>query len=205
MKILSGLLQIVFYIAFIGGALTAAGIISNQLPMSDPPGLTARLMTYLSANVAETASDSPFPELRSRHYAAPPALVYDIVRRAAKRLGWEVVGEDPEVHELQAVVTTKIFRFKDDVAIRVEPDGAKGSVLYVRSSSRVGKGDLGANTRHIMNLETTVRAIAPATVLLGVDEPRAEAASPDGGEVRDAGGESKEAAPSQPGQRETAG
>jgi uncharacterized protein (DUF1499 family) len=40
-----------------------------------------------------------------------------------------------------------------------------GSVLWVRSVSRVGKGDLGANTRHVMDLIDAVNAIAPVQTL----------------------------------------
>ena len=43
---------------------------------------------------------------------------------------------------------TRLFRFVDDVAIRVRPRGA-GSVVDLRSNSRVGGGDLGANAERI--------------------------------------------------------
>ena len=43
---------------------------------------------------------------------------------------------------------TRLFRFVDDVVIRVRPRGA-GSVVDLRSNSRVGGGDLGANAERI--------------------------------------------------------
>ena len=43
---------------------------------------------------------------------------------------------------------TAIFRFVDDIAIRVRPT-ASGTVVDVRSKSRDGRGDLGANAERI--------------------------------------------------------
>ena len=47
-----------------------------------------------------------------------------------------------------ATFRTKVFRFVDDVVVRIVADG-NGSVVDVRSKSRDGKGDLGANARRI--------------------------------------------------------
>ncbi len=59
-----------------------------------------------------------------------------------------MTGENPEQGEIQAVATTRLCRFKDDVTVTVQPEGA-GVVVNVRSHSRIGKGDLGANARRI--------------------------------------------------------
>ncbi len=61
---------------------------------------------------------------------------------------WEVVYEDAAAFVLEAVATTGLLRFKDDVVVRVTPAG-KGSLIHVRSKSRLGKGDLGANAERI--------------------------------------------------------
>lgn len=161
MGFIKGALQLIFFVAFIGAGVAAAAIISNRLPMTDPPGLLTRVVTYLSTNVAETTKDSAFPELRLKRYQAPPALLIDIARRAAKALGWEVTETDPEAHTVSAVVTTDLFGFQDDVVIRAHATRPGGSALYIRSSSRVGRGDLGTNTRHVMNLSEAVYQLAP--------------------------------------------
>jgi uncharacterized protein (DUF1499 family) len=62
--------------------------------------------------------------------------------------GWDVVYEDPGAGAIEAVTTSRIFRFNDDVAIRIRPAGS-GAVLDVRSRSRIGRGDLGANAARI--------------------------------------------------------
>jgi uncharacterized protein (DUF1499 family) len=49
---------------------------------------------------------------------------------------------------IEAVDTTAVMAFKDDVAIRVR-GGAQGTQIDLRSASRVGEGDLGANAKRI--------------------------------------------------------
>ncbi len=166
MRIVGIVLQIVFFLALIFVALLIAGIISNRLPLNDPPGLGARVSTYLSTNVAETSTESLFPELKSRRYEAPPSLLFDVARRAVQGLKWEVTTMDDSKNEIHAVVTTKLWKFKDDVTIQIQPAQPSGSWLSIRSSSRVGKGDLGANTRHVMDLVRFVDETVPKQALV---------------------------------------
>src|SRR5262245_54153151 len=166
MRVLSGLLQIVFFLVLLGVALLAAGLIANRLPLSEPPGLWTRLSTYLNTNVAETQENSPFAELRPHRYEAPPELLFDVARRATQNLKWEVTNLDADKKEIQAVVTTKVWGFKDDVTLQARPAQPSGSWLWVRSASRVGKGDLGANTRHVLDLMQAVDATMPAQALV---------------------------------------
>ncbi len=169
MGVVKGILQFIFFAAFVGAGLAAAAIISNNLPMTDPPGMATRISTYLNTNVAETSRDSDFPELHLRRYQAPPNLLIDIARRAAEALHWEIGEQDAENHTMKAVVTTKLIQFKDDVLIRADPAQPSGSALYIRSSSRVGKGDLGANTRHVMDLMEAVYQLAPPSTRIRDD------------------------------------
>jgi hypothetical protein len=143
--------------------------VSNRLPLNDPPGFGTRISTYLSTNVAETSTDSPFPELKLRRYEAPPALLFDVARRAVQGMKWEVTSMDESTHTIQAVVTTKVWKYKDDVTIQVQSAQPSGSWLWVRSvrsASRVGKGDLGANTRHVMDLVRYVDETVPKQALV---------------------------------------
>jgi uncharacterized protein (DUF1499 family) len=78
----------------------------------------------------------------------PPPAAYARALAAAEAMGWEITARDPGTARIEAVATTRWFGFKDDVLVRVSPSGA-GSRLDVRSKSRVGKGDVGANARRI--------------------------------------------------------
>ncbi len=63
-------------------------------------------------------------------------------------MGWAIVAADPVAGRIEATATTPWFGFKDDVVIRITPEPG-GSRLDIRSVSRVGKSDLGANAARI--------------------------------------------------------
>jgi len=143
-------LKLTILAACIAVALLAGGLLLNRLPWTEPPGVTARVRVYLTTNVAQTSETALFPELRPRKYPLPPEQMLTLVRDAARALGWEIVAENAGRGMLGAVVTTPFMRFKDDVTVTVKPADS-GSVVHVRSQSRVGKGDLGTNTRHVID------------------------------------------------------
>ena len=169
-RMLSGGAQVVLFLALIGASLAAAGLISNNPRWTDPPGVMVRLWTYLTTNVAETTPDSAFPELRPRTYAGPAALMFDVARRAALALHWELTSVDANARRIEAVATTKLIGFQDDVTIWVtadtEADSEPRSTLYVRSASRVGRGDFAANARRVMDLFATTDALAPVSTVV---------------------------------------
>ncbi|MGH7421143.1 MAG: DUF1499 domain-containing protein, partial [Candidatus Rokuibacteriota bacterium] len=75
----------------------------------------------------------------------------------ARGLGWEIVAVAPAEGRLEATDRTPWFGFRDDVVVRVRPDGA-GSRVDVRSVSRVGRSDLGTNARRIRGFLEALRA-----------------------------------------------
>lgn len=66
----------------------------------------------------------------------------------ATNLGWEIVAKDANKGIIEAVETTLLWGFKDDVVIRIQAVDA-GSKIDLRSISRVGGSDLGANAARI--------------------------------------------------------
>lgn len=62
--------------------------------------------------------------------------------------GWEVIAENASTGIIEAVATTPFFGFKDDVVIRVRESG-NGSIVDIRSHSRIGRGDQGKNAKRI--------------------------------------------------------
>lgn len=66
----------------------------------------------------------------------------------SRQLGWEIYAEVPNEGRIEAVDTTFWYGFKDDIVIRIKPEN-EGSRIDLRSVSRVGKGDLGANAKRI--------------------------------------------------------
>lgn len=151
-KMVSGLLLFLLITGLLAGALVANGTSWNK-----PPGVLKRLGIYLGTNVA-TTENSPLPELTPRRYPLTAERALKALREALAELGWVESAHDPERNELRAVVTTRLWRFKDDLRIWVEEEEA-GCVVHAHSQSRLGKGDLGANARHILDLFATVERI----------------------------------------------
>ncbi len=78
----------------------------------------------------------------------PPAEAFGLALEAARGMGWEIVAADSAAGRIEATATTAWFGFKDDVVVRITPEG-NGSRMDVRSVSRVGKSDVGANAARI--------------------------------------------------------
>jgi uncharacterized protein (DUF1499 family) len=147
------IVKIVLGLVVLAGVLLAGGVMGNALPLNDPPGSFVRLYTYLNTHVAETREGSPFAELRPRHYALGADELYAKVKEAVGRLPrWEIAEANDARRELHVVVTTALLRFKDDVNVSIAPEPGGHPAVLVKSVSRVGQGDLGANTRHVMDL-----------------------------------------------------
>lgn len=124
----------------------------------DPPTFVAILP--LRANAANPASyggpevaqaqASAYPDLRTHHLGVPPADAFQRALAAARDMDWEIVATDPVSGRIEATATTPWFGFRDDVVIRVKADvTASGSLVDVRSVSRVGKSDTGTNAKRI--------------------------------------------------------
>ena len=89
-----------------------------------------------------------YPDLKPLMLKAPPREAMQKALDAARSLGWEVVSSDATTGRIEATATTTWFGFKDDVVVRIRPEG-EGSRVDVRSVSRVGLSDLGANAKRI--------------------------------------------------------
>jgi len=122
---------------------------------ADPPSFVAALevpenrdrdMAY-PAGFAEQVK-AGYPDLAPIRVSGSPAEVVERARTTAEALGWEIVDVDAEAGRLEARQVSRLFMFVDDVVVRVRPR-AGGSLVDVRSKSRDGRGDLGANAARI--------------------------------------------------------
>jgi hypothetical protein len=77
----------------------------------------------------------------------------------ANRMGWHVVAFDPKEGRIEATSTSFWFGFTDDIVIRVKPAGKLGARLDIRSKSRVGLSDLGANAARIRSYLKTLKSM----------------------------------------------
>ena len=89
-----------------------------------------------------------YPDLAPLMLHVPPDRAFTLAETTAKGLGWQIAAAVPAEGRLEATDTTRWFHFKDDIVVRVgaAPDGSR---VDVRSVSRIGRSDLGANARRI--------------------------------------------------------
>lgn len=124
--------------------------------LADPPKFVAlRAVRKASPNGADHGGpevaklqSQGYPDLHPIVIARPPKEVLQQATDLARAFGWEVVATDPAAGRLEATATTAWWGFKDDIVVRVVPDGS-GSRVDVRSASRVGLSDLGVNAKRI--------------------------------------------------------
>jgi len=89
------------------------------------------------------------PDLAPVVLPIDPAKVFEYAKGVAERSpAWKVERSDPATGRIEAIVESGIFRFVDDVVIRIQPDGT-GSRIDMRSRSRFGQSDLGANAERV--------------------------------------------------------
>ena len=154
-----GVAASVFVLAWMGQQFLTAtslpGIHNISTDPEDPPAFDAivalrgpgtNALEYDPEDAAAQAAG--YPDLATLRTSTSPQASLERAAAIARGLGWEVVNEDAEQGIVEATETTFWFGFKDDVVVRIRPDG-DGASIDLRSVSRVGQGDLGANARRI--------------------------------------------------------
>lgn len=136
--------------------LAARGPNANPIP-ADPRADLGRgrpeVESWADDRVARIGSEA-CPAARPAALAVPPAQAQARVREVLDDSGLDVVTEAPG--RLEATATSTWYGFKDDVMVRIRPEGA-GSRVDFRSVSRVGRSDLGANCERIVELVEALR------------------------------------------------
>jgi uncharacterized protein (DUF1499 family) len=124
--------------------------------LADPPAFVALMevrkkspngFAYGGEQVAAQQRQG-YPDLKPLVLKTPPRDEMQKAIDAARSLGWEVVASDAAAGRIEATDTTSWFGFKDDIVVRIRPEG-EGSRVDVRSVSRVGGSDIGANAKRI--------------------------------------------------------
>jgi hypothetical protein len=159
------------YVAWVGtflmAALTVPAIHDVSTDLADPPvfqTLTLRadnLDNIPGADDKDMKGLTPlqrwalvhqkaYGDIRSVRSNEHVPMVIAKAERLAKARGWDVAISLPEEGRLEATATSAFFRFKDDVVLRVRPsETGEGSIVDMRSVSRVGTSDLGMNAKRV--------------------------------------------------------
>ncbi len=110
---------------------------------------------YPGAAVA-AKQEAAYPDVVPLQLEIAPKFAYDIALELVNRRRWHVVDALPPVPGrrpgvIEAVARTLIMGFRDDVVIRVSAEGA-GTRVDMRSASRYGMHDFGANAARVRTL-----------------------------------------------------
>jgi len=121
----------------------------KQLPAQRPSD-TNRIEDPDEIIAAE--QEAGYPDIRPMELERSVTEVFDMVKEAVKRLGWETVSVTPPSLAgrglIEATDRTLIMGFTDDVGIGISGDDAR-TQIDVRSVSRYGLHDLGTNAARI--------------------------------------------------------
>jgi hypothetical protein len=112
--------------------------------------LRERLERALTTNQAETDPRSDDPRLKGRTYAIPFDHVWTACVELVKRSrGWTPLQANDLDGFIRVRCRTLVFKFLDDVEIRIGLDDHAMTRVDVTSRSRRGRADFGTNARRI--------------------------------------------------------
>ncbi|KAA5595917.1 DUF1499 domain-containing protein [Blastochloris sulfoviridis] len=117
-----------------------------------PPG--ANPAAYEGERVA-ALQQAGYPDLKPLIKDWTPDQAFRAARELIEKRRWRILDQVPprpgREGRIEAVVRTLVFGFRDDVVVRIRP-AAEGARVDVRSASRYGVHDIGANARRIKSL-----------------------------------------------------
>lgn len=122
-------------------------VAAASLPRRNPPAYAGAEMVRDTGKTVAEAQREAFPDIRPLSVSADVATAAAAARKTLKSMNMEILAETPSgdgALTIEAVFTSLWFGFKDDFIVRLAPE-AGGTRIDVRSKSRVGGSDLGAN------------------------------------------------------------
>src|SRR5213078_1118079 len=123
-----------------------------------------------------------YPDIETVELEIPVQRAYEVTLALINKRKWLVIDERApqlprRIGRIEAVARTPIMGFREDVSIRVTPDG-EDSRVDIRSSSRFFESDLGSNASRVSKLIEDINTAAEAAALKPVK--KAPAPTPKG-------------------------
>jgi uncharacterized protein (DUF1499 family) len=130
-------------------------IAAAKMPRKNPPEyLGAEVVKGSVLSVADSQRQA-FPDIQPMTAAADLNTAAETAKRIVVDMGMEILAEGPADSaagsgwRVEAVSTSFWYGFKDDFIVRLTPLSDGGTRIDVRSQSRVGGSDLGANAKRV--------------------------------------------------------
>ena len=157
----------------------------------DPPRFEAlaRLRTGEGTNPAVYAGlysaeqqRIAYPDIETVELEVPVDRAYAVTAQLVNRRKWLVIDERPPVAprrigRIEAVARTPIMGFREDISIRVTPDG-EDSRVDIRSASRYFDNDLGSNAARVSQLIDDINNAVDNARPVAPKKPQAPAKAP---------------------------
>lgn len=161
--------------AYVAGRGFRAPVLNDvATDLADPPSFTRAVGDRTPGDLPVPGALSPeqaerlraaYADLQPLKLPQPPDEVSNLVIALVEERGWRTLGPTayprggPPLGRVEAVARTPVLGFEDDVVIRVREDGT-GSRVDMRSASRLGRGDFGANAERIRSFLADLKAAA---------------------------------------------
>ena len=120
-----------------------------------------------------------YPDIETIELDVPVDRAFDVTRQIVIKRKWLIIDERAplpprRLGRIEAVARTLVMGFREDVSIRVTPDG-EGSRVDIRSSSRYFESDLGSNAARISKLIDDINSAVDSASVKPVKKPPAPA------------------------------
>ncbi|WP_197919119.1 DUF1499 domain-containing protein [Thiosulfatihalobacter marinus] len=128
--------------------LTTPPINDISTDTEDPPvfWFTATPSDYPAQNAEPQRA--AYPDVRPLETPVSADEAFAAALALVEERGWEVLSADPAESQIEAIARSRVFGFEDEVAIRFSETDT-GTRIDMRSRSRLGQIDRGANARRI--------------------------------------------------------
>lgn len=150
-------MKIFFYSLLVFVIIPSVFLVIMSLTAREPKtGLVAGKLRACpgSPNCVVSENETPASRIEPLIFKGEPGRAWEALRQAVERSGG-TIREDRNGY-LWAAFTSRVFRFVDDVELRL--DGQRG-VIHVRSASRAGSSDFGVNRKRIEKLRAVFEEI----------------------------------------------
>lgn len=132
-------------------------------PRVNPPAYLGNELMPRSEITITQAQREAFPDIKPIKTSLSVDDASAVALGALQSMNLKLLADtkNDEGRLIEAAYTSMWFGFVDDFIVRIEADG-EGSVVNIRSKSRVGGSDLGANAKRIRAFSAKFKEQAPS-------------------------------------------
>ena len=159
------MVKLLFFGVGIGAVLIAAALVLAKLSQTVPhPSYVRGPLPKCPDSPNCISSENGGFEPIAIHYAGPE-LIWTELQKTITAQGGQLAEVRPDY--LWATFKTPFFGFIDDVEARID---AEDHVIHLRSASRVGHYDFGANRKRLLNLKAQMQVSLNPSLLKNIHD-----------------------------------